>query len=60
MLKTLFRKKKITESQLALSFVNTTIRSIEESFDDVIDAIKNDSELSSTPFISQKDMDQFK
>jgi hypothetical protein len=59
MLSTLFRKKKITESQLAMSFVNTTIRSIEDSFEDVIDAIKNDSELASTPSISEKEINQF-
>ncbi len=59
MLSTLFRKKKITESQLASSFVKTTIRSIEDSFADVIDAIKNDSELASTPLISDKDINQF-
>ena len=59
MLSTLFRKKKISESQLAMSFVNTTIRSIEDSFEDVIDAIKNDSELASTPSISEKEINQF-
>jgi hypothetical protein len=42
-----------------MSFVNTTIRSIEDSFEDVIDAIKNDSELASTPSISEKEINQF-
>ena len=59
MLSTLFRKRKITESQLAQSFVNTTIRAIDDSFLDIIDVIKNDSELTSCPSLSEKDIDKF-
>ena len=59
MLSTLFRKRKITEPQLAHSFVNITISAIDDSFSDIIDAIKNDSELTSCPSLNQRDIDKF-
>ena len=45
MFATLFVKKRITHKVLAKQFVHKTLRAVDETFEDFLDAIYNDSEL---------------
>ncbi len=55
MFATLFAKKRITHKVLAKQFVNKTLRAVDETFEDFLDAIYNDSELESYPKLNYKD-----
>ncbi|MEX2595433.1 MAG: hypothetical protein WEC59_00780 [Salibacteraceae bacterium] len=56
---TIFKKKKITEDQLANFFVNTTLQLVEEGFKDVAEIINNDAEFLIQPQVSEEDFDRF-
>ena len=56
---TIFKKKKLTEDQLANFFVNSILNLIEEGFQDVVEIINNDPEFTKTPNISKEDYDKF-
>ena len=56
---TIFKKKKLTEDQLANFFVNSIIRLVEEGFGDVAEIINNDPEFLKRPGISRTDSDRF-
>ena len=56
---TLFKRKKLTEDQLANYFVNTLVRLTDEGFGDVATIINSDPEFVSSPNIDDKDSDQF-
>lgn len=56
---TIFKKKKLTEDQLANFFVNSILSLVEEGFQDVVEIINNDPEFSKTPSISKEDYDRF-
>ena len=45
MFASLFVKKRITHKVLAKQFVHKTLRTVDETFEDFLDAIYNDSEL---------------
>ena len=49
MFSTLFVKKRVTREILASNFVNKTLRSVDETYKDFLDAICNDTELISFP-----------
>ena len=55
MFATLFVKKRITHKVLAKQFVHKTLRAVDETFEDFLDAIYNDSELESYPQLNYKD-----
>jgi len=55
MFATLFVKKRITHKVLAKQFVHKTLRAVDETFEDFLDAIYNDSELESYPKLNYKD-----
>ena len=59
MLQTLFGKKKYTDDTLANVFVNSIITSVEESFEDVANLIKSDTEFEAVPAFSNDDSDRF-
>jgi hypothetical protein len=59
MLQTLFRKRKYTEDTLANVFVNSIVASVDDSFEDVAQLIKSDSEFEVTPDFSSTDSDRF-
>jgi hypothetical protein len=56
---TIFKKKKLTEDQLANFFVNSILNLVEEGFQDVVEIINNDPEFTKTPNISKEDYDKF-
>lgn len=56
---TIFKKKKITEDQLANFFVNSTLKLVEEGFGDVAEIINNDPEFLEKPNVSSEDFDRF-
>jgi hypothetical protein len=56
---TIFKKKKLTEDQLANFFVNSILSLVEEGFQDVVEIINNDPEFIKTPNISKEDYDRF-
>ena len=56
---TIFKKKKITEDQLANFFVNSTLRLVEEGFGDVAEIINNDPEFLQRPNVDAQDFDRF-
>lgn len=56
---TIFKKKKLTEDQLANYFVNTLLRLTDEGFKDVASIINNDPEFVVSPGIKEEDADQF-
>jgi len=56
---TIFKKKKLTEDQLANFFVNSILNLVEEGFQDVVEIINNDPEFAKTPNISKEDYDKF-
>lgn len=55
MFATLFVKKRITHKILAKQFVHRTLIALDETFEDFMDAIYNDSELKSHPDLNYKD-----
>ena len=55
MFSTLFVKKRVTHEMLASNFVNKTLRSVDETYNDFLDAIYNDTELISFPKLDYKD-----
>jgi hypothetical protein len=55
MFATLFVKKRITHKILAKQFVHRTLIALDETFEDFLDAIYNDSELKSYPDLNYKD-----
>lgn len=55
----IFKKKKITEDQLANFFVNSTIKLVEEGFGDVAEIINNDPEFVQKPSVLKEDFDRF-
>lgn len=59
MLSGLFGKKKYTEDQLANIFVNTIVRTVDQSFSDVAELVKNDPEFETRPNFSNEDSDRF-
>ena len=54
-----FFKKKITEEKLIDYFVFSTVKMVDDAFEDVADIICSDSEFKSRPIISAKQSDQF-
>tara|TARA_B110000046_G_scaffold178325_1_gene206085 strand:+ start:244 stop:786 length:543 start_codon:yes stop_codon:yes gene_type:complete len=56
---TIFKKKKLTEDQLANFFVNSIVNIVEQGFQDVVEIINNDPEFITTPNISKEDYDKF-
>jgi len=56
---TIFKKKKLTEDQLANFFVNSIVNLVEQGFQDVVEIINNDPEFVTTPNISKEDYDKF-
>lgn len=56
---TIFKKKKLSEDQLAKFFVNSTIQLMESGFEDVVEIINNDPKFALSPSISKEDGDQF-
>ncbi len=56
---TLFKKKKLTEEQLANYFVNTLLQLTDEGFKDVATIINSDPEFVQSPEISDDNADQF-
>ena len=56
---TIFKKKKLTEDQLANFFVNSIVNLVEQGFQDVVEIINNDPEFITTPNISKEDYDKF-
>jgi hypothetical protein len=56
---TIFKKKKLSEDQLANFFVNSTLKLVETGFEDVAEIINNDPEFLSRPCIESDDSDQF-
>lgn len=56
---TIFKKKKLSEDQLANFFVNSTLKLVETGFEDVAEIINNDPEFMSRPNIDPQDYDQF-
>ena len=46
---TIFKKKKLSEDQLANFFVNSTLKLVETGFEDVAEIINNDPEFLSRP-----------
>lgn len=56
---TIFKKKKLTEDQLANFFVNSIVNLVEQGFQDVVEIIYNDPEFVTTPNISKEDYDKF-
>jgi hypothetical protein len=56
---TIFKKKKLTEDQLANFFVNSILRLVDEGFGDVAEIINNDPEFLSKPHIAREDSDRF-
>ncbi len=56
---TIFKKKKLTEDQLANFFVNSILRLVEEGFSDVAEIINNDPEFLKSPAIDKGDFDKF-
>lgn len=56
---TIFKKKKLTEDQLANFFVNSVLRLVEEGFSDVVEIINNDPEFVSKPNLNTQDSDRF-
>jgi hypothetical protein len=59
MIATLFGKKKITEEKLANIFVNSMMRAVDDSFQDVIESICSDPEFKTKPVIDKDDSDRF-
>ena len=55
MFATLFVKKRITHKILAKQFVHRTLIALDETFEDFLDSIYNDSELKSYPNLNYKD-----
>ena len=55
MFATLFVKKRITHNVLAKQFVHKTLLAVDETFEDFLDSIYNDSELESYPKLNYKD-----
>ena len=56
---TIFKKKKLTEDQLANFFVNSTIQLVENGFEDVVEIINNDLEFAEAPNLTKEESDQF-
>ena len=56
---TIFKKKKLTEDQLANFFVNSTIKLVDSGFEDVAEIINNDPEFARSPQLSSEENDQF-
>lgn len=56
---TIFKKKKLTEDQLANFFVNSILRLVEEGFADVTEIINNDPEFLKKPNIDKSASDKF-
>ena len=56
---TIFKKKKLTEDQLANFFVNSILRLVEEGFGDVAEIINNDPEFLKRPNIQKWESDKF-
>ncbi len=56
---TIFKKKKLTEDQLANFFVNSILGLVEEGFQDVVEIINNDPEFIKSPNIAREDYDRF-
>ena len=54
-----FFKKKITEEKLIDYFVFSTVKMVDDAFEDVADIICSDSEFKSRPVISAKQSDPF-
>lgn len=59
MISSLFGKKRISEDKLANIFVNAMLKAVDESFGDVVDAIRNDPEFKAAPVIDKTDSDKF-
>ena len=55
MFSALFVKKRVNHEMLASNFVNRTLHSIDETYNDFLDAIYNDTELISYPKLDYKD-----
>lgn len=55
----IFKKKKLTEDQLANFFVNSLIKLVDSGFSDVVEIINNDPEFLKRPEISKEDYDRF-
>lgn len=55
----IFKKKKLTEDQLANFFVNSTIQLVEKGFEDVVEIINNDPEFAKSPALDPAQSDQF-
>lgn len=55
----IFKRKKITEDQLALHFINSMFSVTETCFGDVCQIINNDTEFASAPNLDPADSDQF-
>ena len=55
MFSTLFVKKRVTHKMLASNFINKTLRLVDQTYDDFLDAIYNDTELTSFPKLDYKD-----
>jgi hypothetical protein len=56
---TIFKKKKLSEDQLAHFFVNSTLKLIDSGFEDVCEIINNDLEFSIRPNLNVDQYDQF-
>lgn len=56
---TLFKKKKLTEDQLANFFVNSLLQLIDNGFEDVVEIINNDPEFAKAPKLQKEDTDKF-
>lgn len=55
----LFKKKKLTEDQLANFFVNSIIQLVDNGFEDVVEIINNDPEFAKSPNLQKEDTDRF-
>lgn len=56
---TIFKKKRLTEDQLANFFVNSILQLTETGFEDVCAIINNDPEFARSPELNKEDSDQF-
>jgi hypothetical protein len=56
---TIFKRKKLTEDQLASFFVNSTLKLVESGFEDVVEIINNDPEFARNPGLDKSNFDQF-
>ena len=56
---TIFKKKRLTEDQLANFFVNSLIQMVEDGFTDVTEIINSDPEFERSPNMTSEDSDMF-